>query len=93
MQEEMNSIEENGTWTLADLPAGFKPIGLKWVYKVKRDEHGAIVKNKARLVAKGYVQRPGIDFDEVYAQLPVWSRWGCCWLLQHKRGGKFITWT
>jgi hypothetical protein len=67
MQEEMNSIEENGTWTLTDLPAGFKPIGLKWVYKVKRDEHGAIVKHKARLVAKGYVQRRGIDFDEVYA--------------------------
>jgi hypothetical protein len=52
---------------LVDLPAGTKPIGLKWVYKVKRDEQGVIVKYKAHLVAKGYVQRPGIDFDEVYA--------------------------
>jgi hypothetical protein len=67
MQEEINSIVENGTWTLVDLPAGTKPIGLKWVYKVKRNEQGVIVKYKARLVAKGYVQRPGIDFDEVYA--------------------------
>ena len=40
---------------------------MKWVYKVKRDENGGIVKYKERLVAKGYVQRPGIDFEEVYA--------------------------
>jgi len=56
MEEEMASIEENGTWALVDLPPGHKFIGLKWVYKVKWDEKGAIVKHKARLVAKGYVQ-------------------------------------
>jgi hypothetical protein len=50
-----------------DLPAGQKPIGLKWVYKLKKDSSGAIVKHKARLVVKVYVQREGIDFDEVFA--------------------------
>ena len=67
MEAEMQSIEENKTWSLVDLPPGHKPIGLKWVFKVKRDEHSAIVKHKAPLVAKGYVQRPGIDFTEVFA--------------------------
>jgi len=67
MEAEMQSIEENKTWSHVDLPPGHKPIGLKWVFKVKRDEHGAIVKHKAHLVAKGYVQRPGIDFTEVFA--------------------------
>jgi hypothetical protein len=38
-----------------NLPHGHRPIGLKWVFKVKRDEASAIVKHKARLVAKGYV--------------------------------------
>jgi hypothetical protein len=33
---------------------------------LKHDEHGDVVKHKARLVAKGYVQRQGIDFDEVF---------------------------
>jgi hypothetical protein len=55
MLEEMNSIRDNDTWELVDLPRGHKPIGLKWVFKVKRDEHGAMIKHKARLVAKGYV--------------------------------------
>ena len=37
------------------------------MYKVKRDEVSAIVKHKARLVARGFVQREGIDFEEVFA--------------------------
>jgi len=67
MLEEMKAIEENETWQLVDPPPGCHLISLKWVYKVKRDELGAIVKHKARLVARGFVQREGIDFEEVFA--------------------------
>lgn len=62
MQSEIESIEKNDTWKLVELPTGLKPIGLKWVYKLKRDTSGEIVKHKARLVAKGYVQKQGVDF-------------------------------
>ena len=55
MLEEMKAIEENETWKLVDPPLGYHMIGLKWVYKVKRDEHGVIVKHKARLIARGFV--------------------------------------
>ena len=51
MLEEMKAIEENETWQLVDPPPGCRPISLKWVYKVKRDKNGAIVKHKACLVA------------------------------------------
>jgi hypothetical protein len=67
MKEELRSIEENQTWVLVDLPLGHKPIGLKWVYKLKKDAQGRIVKHKARLVAKGYVQKEGVDYEEVFA--------------------------
>ena len=67
MLEEMKAIEENETWQLVDPPLECRPISLKWVYKVKRDEHGAIVKHKACLVTRGFVQREGIDFKEVFA--------------------------
>jgi hypothetical protein len=40
---------------------------LKWVFKLKHDEHEDVVKHKARLVAKGYIQRQDIDFDKVFA--------------------------
>ncbi|GJZ80177.1 zinc finger, CCHC-type containing protein [Tanacetum coccineum] len=67
MKEELSSIERNNTWKLVELPKGRKAIGLKWVYKVKRDPNGRILKYKARIVAKGYVQKQGIDYDEVFA--------------------------
>ncbi|GJU21073.1 zinc finger, CCHC-type containing protein [Tanacetum coccineum] len=67
MEIELDSINKNNTWTLTTLPTNHKAIGLKWVYKTKRDAKGEIIKYKARLVAKGYVQEQGIDFDEVFA--------------------------
>ena len=66
-EDEICSIVENETWTLVELPQGAKAIGLKWVFKLKRNSDGSIKKHKARLVAKGYVQQHGVDFDEVFA--------------------------
>lgn len=67
MDSEIKSIEKNNTWSLTVLPKGARRIGVKWVYKTKRDENGHITKHKARLVAKGYVQKQGVDFTEVFA--------------------------
>jgi hypothetical protein len=55
MLEEMRAIEDNRTWELVDPLAYYRLIGIKWVYKVKRDERGAIVKYKARLFAHSFV--------------------------------------
>ncbi|KAG7599393.1 Zinc finger CCHC-type [Arabidopsis suecica] len=68
-EEEINSIEKFKVWDLVDLPLGVKPIGLKWVFKLKRNSDGSINKYKARLVAKGYVQQYGVDFEEVFAHV------------------------
>ena len=67
MEEEMASLRANGTWVLETLPPGVKPIPSKWVFKVKRDSEGNIERYKARLVVKGFMQREGVDFNEVFA--------------------------
>lgn len=42
---------------------------LKWVFKLKKDPAGNIVKYKARLVAKGYAQQQSIDLKEVFSPM------------------------
>ncbi|GAA0144190.1 transmembrane signal receptor [Lithospermum erythrorhizon] len=67
MDAEIQSIVKNKTWSLTKLPKNGKKIGMKWIYKTKKDENGNVIKHKARLVAKGYVQKEGIDYSEVFA--------------------------
>jgi len=67
MDEEIASLHAHHTWDLEELPSGAKAIPVRWVFKVKRDTSGRIERFKARLVAKGFMQREGVDFDEVYA--------------------------
>jgi hypothetical protein len=67
MKAEMDAVEKNRTCELADLPRGHRAITLKWVFKLKRDAVGTIIKHKARLVARGFLQREGIDFDDAFA--------------------------
>ena len=67
MEEDIQSIEKKNTWELTTLPKDHRAIGVKCVYKMKKNVHGEVERYKARLVAKGYEQRHGIDYDEVYA--------------------------
>ncbi|GJY05059.1 retrovirus-related pol polyprotein from transposon TNT 1-94 [Tanacetum coccineum] len=69
MQEELNEFERLEVWELIPRPDKVMVITLKWIYKVKLDELGGILKNKARLVARGYRQEGGIDFEESFASV------------------------
>lgn len=67
MKEEYQSLMENNTWTMGELPEGKKPIKCRWVFAVKRDVDGKIIRYKARLVAKGFSQIKGIDYTETFS--------------------------
>ncbi|KAL2230367.1 UNVERIFIED_CONTAM: Retrovirus-related Pol polyprotein from transposon RE1 [Sesamum indicum] len=62
MKNELHALESNHRWELTDLPLGKKPIGSKWVYKIKLNPDGSIERYKARLVAKGYDQVEGVNY-------------------------------
>nr|GFC92414.1 hypothetical protein [Tanacetum cinerariifolium] len=73
MQEELHEFERLKVWELVPRPDKVMVITLKWIYKVKLDELGGILKNKACLVARGYRREEGIDFEEsedVYVSQP-----------------------
>ncbi|GKC50600.1 putative ribonuclease H-like domain-containing protein, partial [Tanacetum coccineum] len=67
MQEELLQFKLQHVWKLLDLPDGKNAIGIKWVFKNKKDERGIVIRNKARLVALGHKQEEGIDYEEVIA--------------------------
>ncbi|GJS96924.1 retrovirus-related pol polyprotein from transposon TNT 1-94 [Tanacetum coccineum] len=67
MQEELKEFECLRVWELVPRLDKVMVITLKWIYKVKLDELGGILKNKVRLVARGYRQEEGIDFEESFA--------------------------
>ncbi|GJS23543.1 retrovirus-related pol polyprotein from transposon TNT 1-94 [Tanacetum coccineum] len=71
MQEEIHEFDWLQVWELVSKPDCVMVIALKWIYKVKLDEYGDVLKNNARLVAKGYRQEKGIDFEESFARMDV----------------------
>lgn len=66
MDDEMQSLKENNTFTLTNLPEGKKAVGGRWVYAIKKNIDGS-EKYKARYVAKGYSQKMGVDYEETFS--------------------------
>lgn len=67
MMSEIQTMYSRGVWKLVDPPPDIRPVGCRWVYTVKRDETGKIVRFKARLVAQGYTQIKGESFEETFS--------------------------
>lgn len=62
MEEEIQAIKRNDTWTLVPRPPNKNVISVKWVYKIKADG-----RYKARLVARGFTQKYMEDFFATYS--------------------------
>ncbi|CAL2226287.1 unnamed protein product [Prunus armeniaca] len=67
MHEEMQSLHENHTYDLVNLPKGRRALKNKWVYRPKTEENNSKPRFKARLVVKGFSQKKGIDFEEIFS--------------------------
>ena len=64
----MDSLNKRGVFGPVTLtPEGVKPVGYKWVFVRKRNEHNEVIRCKGRLVAQGFTQKPGVDYTETYS--------------------------
>lgn len=67
MKSELDTMMENCTWDLVELPKDRKAIKNRWVFARKTDQSGKTIKYKARLLAKGFSQREGVDYSQTFA--------------------------
>ena len=67
MLEEMQALDDNGTWDFVPLPTRKKVIGCHWVFAVKFNPNGSVARSKACLVAKGYAQTYRVDYSDTFS--------------------------
>ena len=67
MDAELQSMEDFGVWKLVPRPPGANVVGCKWIFTIKKDVVGEVLKLKARLTARGFTQREGRDFKATWA--------------------------
>ena len=73
MDEEKQAFFDNVTWEVVDLNPTWNLLSSKWVFKIKRDEHGHISRYRARLVARVFLQREGVDYGDIFSPVVRYS--------------------
>ena len=66
MDDEIQSLKENGTWKEVHPPVGRRIVDSKWVFKIKQKADGSIERYKAHLVVKGFSQQFGSNYEETF---------------------------
>ena len=73
MLEEYRSILKNNVWDIVLKPKDKSMVSSKWIYKIKHATDGSVEKFKARFVAKGFTQKEGIDYQETFSPVAMYT--------------------
>ena len=67
IDQELAGMWEKGVFSDVPMPPDRKPVGTKYVLKIKRNADGTIERFKARLVAQGFSQQQGVDYGQTFS--------------------------
>jgi hypothetical protein len=73
MTEEYRSIINNDLWEVVPRPKNKDLVSSKWIYKIKHAAYGIIEKHKIRFVACGFSQKEGIDYEETFSHVSIYT--------------------
>ena len=73
MIEEYQSILNNDVWEIVPRPKDKSVVSSKWIFKTKHSADGSIEKFKARFVTWGFSQKEGIDYEENFALVAIYT--------------------
>ncbi|MBW0538627.1 hypothetical protein O181_078342 [Austropuccinia psidii MF-1] len=66
IDDKIASIEENQVWLPVPIPNGANLLGSTWVFRLKENESGTIIRHKARLCVQGFSQIEGVYYNDTY---------------------------
>jgi hypothetical protein len=92
MQEEHDSLDAHEVMEFVPRPHGHKVIPVHWIFYMKMDAHGHVLRFKARLVAQGCRQIPGVDVMEVFAPTSSYGSRRALLAVAAQAGQRSIKW-
>ena len=73
MVEEYNSVMQNDVWEVVPRPTDRAVVGSCWIYKIKHGVDGSIENYEARFIAKGFSKKEGIDYEETFSPVAMYT--------------------
>jgi hypothetical protein len=73
MLEEYMSMLEKNVWDIVLRPKDKSMVSSKWIYKIKHVVDESVEKLKARVVARGFTQKEGIDYEETFSPVAMYT--------------------
>jgi hypothetical protein len=73
MLEEYMYIIKNNVWDIVSRPKDKSVVSSKWIYKIKHATGGTVENFKARFVARGFAQKEGIDYEETFSPIAMYT--------------------
>lgn len=73
MDDEVETLKQRGVAKVIPKPDAAKVVGCRWVYQLKKNNEGKIIRYRARLVAQGFNQVEGEDYNQSFSPVVNFS--------------------